>query len=497
MPLALFFALAGVCAWRWLALGEHRALGLLALFAAATCATKFEGLVLVGALLLVLVLLIAGSSRRRAALTAAVGLVALVGVLPWRLWMAAHDVHQYHSIAQGLHPETLWSRLDRIPTAVWALLREMLDPSSWLLLVPIALAAAVLAIAARERRASALAARHRSRDRVRPHRDLLAYRAAIRVPRRVGAAGCRGAGPFACVADAGAARRGDRPSGRPRESANDLWPADSSRRVAHGVLTDRRLLLGAIVLLAVVCRVVGLGDRLTADEGYSWLVASAPDPGAFFDRLAMYENTPPLFYALLAPLPLDDEVWIRLPAVMAGIAAVPVLYAIVRPLMGTRAALLAALGLAVAPLHVAFSNYARGFTLAGLGSLLALWAVARLAQGASRRWWWLYALGAALAVYSEYYAPLFLLPLLGALLALRVRPWREVVALGLAPMLLIAALASRAFPLARFRGRDEDRAPVSGGVTCDRSRRGRLALLRRGRRDAPPSAFACSSSPAW
>ncbi len=157
VPLALFFALAGVCAWRWLALGEHRALGLLALFAAATCATKFEGLVLVGALLLVLVLLIAASSRRRAALTAVVGLVALVGVLPWRLWMAAHDVHQYHSIGQGLHPETLWSRLDRIPTAVWALLREMLDPSSWLLLVPVAVAAAALAFATRERRASALA----------------------------------------------------------------------------------------------------------------------------------------------------------------------------------------------------------------------------------------------------------------------------------------------------------------------------------------------------
>jgi hypothetical protein len=33
----------------------------------------------------------------------------------------------------------------------------MLDPSSWLLLVPVAVAAAVLAIAARERRASVLA----------------------------------------------------------------------------------------------------------------------------------------------------------------------------------------------------------------------------------------------------------------------------------------------------------------------------------------------------
>jgi Dolichyl-phosphate-mannose-protein mannosyltransferase len=223
----------------------------------------------------------------------------------------------------------------------------------------------------------------------------------------------------------------------PRVTPTLRAPTDA--RQAGPLIDRRRVMLGAIVALAAVCRVVGLGDRLSADEGYSWLVASAPDGGAFFDRLAMYENTPPVFYALIAPLPLDDEVWIRLPAVVAGVAAVPVLYAIVRPLVGTRAALLAALGLAVAPLHVSFSNYARGFTLAGLGSLLALWAVARLAQGARRRWWWLYALGAALAAYSEYYAPLFLLPLLGALIVLGVRPWREVVALGLAPMLLLAA----------------------------------------------------------
>ena len=205
------------------------------------------------------------------------------------------------------------------------------------------------------------------------------------------------------------------------------WPA----------VADRRVVLAAIVLLAVACRAVGAGDRLSGDEGYSWLVASAPDAGAFLDRLAMYENTPPLFYLMLTPLPLDDEVWIRLPSIVAGVAAVPVLYAIIRPLLGTRAALLGALGLAVAPLHVGFSNYSRGFVLAGLGLLLALWAVARLAQGAGRRWWWLYALGALVAVYSEYYAPLFLLPLLGVLLGLRVRPLREVVVIGVAPLLVL------------------------------------------------------------
>ena len=127
--------------------------------------------------------------------------------------------------------------------------------------------------------------------------------------------------------------------------------------------TGRRLALLGIVALAVVVRLAGLGDRLSDAEGYSWLVASAPSVDAFFDRLAAYENTPPLFYALLAPLPHGDEAWLRLPALLPALACVPVAYCVVRPLLGTRVALLSALALAVAPFHVSYSNYSRGFML--------------------------------------------------------------------------------------------------------------------------------------
>ena len=48
----------------------------------------------------------------------------------------------------------------------------------------------------------------------------------------------------------------------------------------------RSLLLLGILALAVVVRLAGIGDRLSDAEGYSWLVASAPSAGAFFDRLA-------------------------------------------------------------------------------------------------------------------------------------------------------------------------------------------------------------------
>jgi hypothetical protein len=203
---------------------------------------------------------------------------------------------------------------------------------------------------------------------------------------------------------------------------------------------DRRLVLLGIVALAVAVRLAGLGDRLSDAEGYSWLVASAPSAGAFFDRLAAYENTPPLFYALLAPLPHGDEAWLRLPALLPALACVPVAYCLVRPLLGTRVALLTALALAVAPFHVSYSNYSRGFMLAALGVLLAAWAVARLAEGRRARWWWLYLAGATLALHSEYDAALFLAPLLCLPALWRRRGWREIVPLGALPALTLLPL---------------------------------------------------------
>ena len=180
-----------------------------------------------------------------------------------------------------------------------------------------------------------------------------------------------------------------------------------------------------------------MGDRLSEDEGFSWIVASAPSADAFLDRLAAYENTPPLFYLLLTPLPLDDEHWLRLPSFVASVLSVPVLYAATRPLIGTRGALLAALGLAVAPYAINWSNFSRGFMLANLGLLICLWAVVRLGDGANRRWWWVYAGGAVLAIYSEYDALLFLAALIATFAWLAPGRRREILGFGALPVLAL------------------------------------------------------------
>src|SRR5688572_21642293 len=216
-----------------------------------------------------------------------------------------------------------------------------------------------------------------------------------------------------------------------------LRPSIGPGSLRCGAVADRRMLLAGIVLVAVVVRLAGMGDRLSEDEGFSWIVASAPSADAFLDRLAAYENTPPLFYLLLTPLPLDDEHWLRLPSFVASVLSVPVLYAATRPLIGTRGALLAALGLAVAPYAINWSNFSRGFMLANLGLLICVWAVVRLGDGANRRWWWVYAGGAVLAIYSEYDALLFLAALIAAFAWLAPERRREILGFGALPVLAL------------------------------------------------------------
>jgi hypothetical protein len=186
-----------------------------------------------------------------------------------------------------------------------------------------------------------------------------------------------------------------------------------------------RAILGVLLLGALVLRLVAVGDTLSHDEGYTWLVTSAHGPDAFFDRLRAYENTPPLYYLLTWPLPDDGVAWLRLVSVLAGVGCVAAVWWIARSTFLSpgetnvyRAAWLAAGALAVAPFAVSYSDYARGFVLADLGLLIALGA-------AIRRNWWLYVLGAAIALYAEYDSALFLLAVSF------VAGWRALLPIGL------------------------------------------------------------------
>jgi hypothetical protein len=196
----------------------------------------------------------------------------------------------------------------------------------------------------------------------------------------------------------------------------------------------------AIVLLGLAARSVGLGSRLSVDEAYTWLVATAPSAHAFTQRLAASENSPPLFYLLVAAMPGTSPAWLRVPAVIPGIALCLVMFALIRTRLGSRAALLGALIVVADPYLITYADLARGFMLADLALLVCLWLLLRLADEPSPAKWACFVVAAIVAVYTEYASAITLAAMIatavwigrpnrratlaaGALAVLAIAPW--------------------------------------------------------------------------
>ena len=154
VPLAAFFALAGVAGWRWVESGDRPLLWLSGCFAAAAVATKLEGTAFVAFLF---VGLGAAGLRRARALreVTAVALLVFASLLPWELWSRAHGLDDAYSEAGGPRADLLESA-GRVPRAALSIAREVADPSSWVALVVLAVAAVLLALTRDELRDAAL-----------------------------------------------------------------------------------------------------------------------------------------------------------------------------------------------------------------------------------------------------------------------------------------------------------------------------------------------------
>ncbi len=134
-----------------------------------------------------------------------------------------------------------------------------------------------------------------------------------------------------------------------------------------------RWTLAAIVALAAFLRLYGIGtESLWLDEGVSIQIARLDAPTIF--EAVRVDNNPPLYYLLLhywIELFGDSEISVRAPSALLGILAVFAIYKVGNLLLGRPAALLAALVLAVAPVHLGYSQEARAYELMVTLSLLS------------------------------------------------------------------------------------------------------------------------------
>lgn len=146
VPTATLVGSGALLAGLWLRTGERRWLVLGTLLLAGAANGKNEGLAAAFAVLVALALACAVERRRRRGLRpvgVAVGAVVLA-ILPWRLWVATHDVRGGDiDAADALDPGLLSDRADRVPPALDGILDELVDVDRWGLL-----AAATLALTA-------------------------------------------------------------------------------------------------------------------------------------------------------------------------------------------------------------------------------------------------------------------------------------------------------------------------------------------------------------
>jgi hypothetical protein len=146
-PVAFFFALAAIAAWRWLVTGEAQSLWVLGLMGGAAVATKPEGSPFV--LGLFCLLIVFGLVGKRPLLPlAGPALWCVVAIVPWRIWISDHGIRSSTPIGKGLDPSYLADRFGR----VWPSVRTIVEKAfagDWLAIVPLVLVAGLVVLARR------------------------------------------------------------------------------------------------------------------------------------------------------------------------------------------------------------------------------------------------------------------------------------------------------------------------------------------------------------
>jgi hypothetical protein len=249
-------------------------------------------------------------------------------------------------------------------------------------------------------------------------------------------------------------------------------------------------LLG-VTVAAFALRAWGLGAQsLWYDE---WLTQEAMDGGPrhVVRHVADREGIPLPFFAVMwlwTRLFGDGEVALRSVALLAGVATVPVAYALVRrvdPGGGRWPARWAALLVAVSPMAVWYSQEARPYALLCLAGGLVVLTAARAAEAVppARRDVALLAGAAAGAVAVHYFAAFLVVAVGVALLVARPTAWRTWLLAGVPATLVLLVLA----PLALTQHSHEaNRAWITGFPLLDRiGDAGRSALVG----PSPPSSW--------
>jgi hypothetical protein len=164
------------------------------------------------------------------------------------------------------------------------------------------------------------------------------------------------------------------------------------------------LLYGALLAVAMGVRAWGLGARsLSLDE----LSVVELSKGPLLRILTNVMETNPPFYFLLihgwTALVGTSEVSLRLPSLLFGVLAVALMERIGRQLGGARLGYIGMALMAVAPMPVAWSQIARGYTLYLAAALGAYYCLFKWIRTPTRSWACGYVAASILSAYVHYF----------------------------------------------------------------------------------------------
>lgn len=159
-----------------------------------------------------------------------------------------------------------------------------------------------------------------------------------------------------------------------------------------------------ILFLSLGLRLITLNQSLWLDEAINVVSAQRWDFFSFVTQYPIGDFHPPAYFALLwiwGHLFGFSEISVRLPSVILGVLTVGFTYLIGKELGNKKAALTGALLMAVAPLHVYYSQEARMYSLAAFSVTLSFYFLLRLIKNQKYSYPG-YILSSVLVLYSDY-----------------------------------------------------------------------------------------------
>jgi hypothetical protein len=175
----------------------------------------------------------------------------------------------------------------------------------------------------------------------------------------------------------------------------------------------RIALVAALTLVALALRLPSVGNALFGDELSSYYIVTNHSLGTVLHILHGHtvDLTPPLYYVLtwLIERIGSSVTALRFAPLLAGVASVPLTYALGRMTVGRRAGLVAAAVMAFDPFLIFYSTEARAYGLVMLLLLGSTLALLRAVESGAKWWWAAYAAFSCGSVYTHYTAAFLLL----------------------------------------------------------------------------------------